>query len=119
MDRRVRTFLFLTCIFLVSIGTGSAQSYANTNQIPIDGISEDFKVYPNPTVDYFQITNGSNIKKVVVYNMFGKEVKSYFHYNNAQHEVSDLKSGMYIVKLIDERNKVIKSIKLHKNITGA
>ncbi|MFN8337653.1 MAG: T9SS type A sorting domain-containing protein [Saprospiraceae bacterium] len=118
MDRRVRIFLFLICIFLVSIGTGSAQSYAGSNQSPIDGVSEDIKVYPNPTVDYFQITNGLNIRKVVVYNMFGKEVKSYFHYNNAQHEVSDLKSGMYIVKLLDERNKVIKSIKLHKNITG-
>ncbi len=79
----------------------------------------NIKVYPNPAIDYFQVTNGSAVKKVVLYNMFGKEVKTFFHYNNAQHEISELKAGMYIVKMMDEKNKVIKSLKLNKSFSGA
>jgi len=79
----------------------------------------NIKVFPNPATDYFQVTNGSSIKKVVLYNMFGKEIKTYFHYNNAQHEISELKTGMYIVKMLDDKNKVIKSLKLNKSFGGA
>lgn len=79
----------------------------------------NIKLYPNPVIDYFQVTNGYNVKKVVIYNIFGKEVKTLFHYNNAQHEVSDLRPGMYVIKLLDDKNKVIKSLKLNKATGGA
>lgn len=79
----------------------------------------NIKIFPNPVLDYFQVTNGYSVKKVMIYNIFGKEVKTLFHYNNAQHEVSDLRPGMYVVKLIDEKNKVIKSLKLNKVAGGA
>jgi Secretion system C-terminal sorting domain len=80
----------------------------------------NIKVYPNPTSeDYFQIANSSNVNKVVLYNLFGKEVKSYFHYNDARHEIGDLKSGIYVVKLIDSKGRLIKSIKLNKIYGGA
>ncbi|MBK9735126.1 MAG: T9SS type A sorting domain-containing protein [Saprospiraceae bacterium] len=79
----------------------------------------NIKIYPNPAADYFQISNAGNVKKIVVFNMFGKEIKTYFHYNNAQHEISDLKTGMYIVKLMDDKNKLVKTIKLNKTFDGA
>lgn len=97
----------------------SAQSSNTNGSSPVEQISDDLKVFPNPTADYFQVSNGTNVRKIIIYNIFGKEVKSFFHYNNAQHEVTDLKSGMYIVKMIDDKNKIIKSVKLHKNFTGA
>lgn len=93
----------------ISSSTSSTKDLNNVN----------IKVFPNPATDYFQVTNGSSVKKVVLYNMFGKEVKSYFHYNNAQHEISELKTGMYIVKMMDDKNKVIKSLKLNKSFGGA
>jgi len=93
----------------ISSSTSSTKDLNNVN----------IRVFPNPATEYFQITNGSAIKKVVLYNMFGKEVKTFFHYSNAQHEISELKTGMYIVKMIDEKNKVIKSLKLNKGFSGA
>lgn len=117
MGKFLHILFFSFCMIIVSQGTMSAQSM-NSGLPASDMVTEDLKVYPNPTTDYFQISNSVNIKKVVVFNMFGKEVKTFFHYSNAHHEVSDLKSGMYIVKLLDERNKVVKSIKLHKNFSG-
>jgi len=93
----------------ISSTTSSTKDLNNVN----------IKLFPNPASEYFQVTNASSVKKVVLYNMFGKEVKTYFHYNNAQHEISDLKTGMYIVKMLDDRNKVIKSLKLNKSFGGA
>lgn len=81
-------------------------------------ILNNLKVYPNPATDYFQLANATGVKKIIIYNMFGKEVKSYFHYSNAQHEISELKTGMYIVKLLNDKNKVIKSVKLNKSYSG-
>lgn len=79
----------------------------------------NIKVYPNPASEYFSVGNSSNVYRVVLYNLFGKEVKSFFHYNSAQHEISDLKSGMYVVKMFDSKGKLIKSVKLNKVYEGA
>lgn len=78
----------------------------------------NIKVYPNPASEYFQINNGTNIDKIKLYNMFGREIKSFYHYNNAQHEIGDLKSGMYLLKMLDDKNRLIKTVKLNKVFSG-
>ena len=105
----------LFCLFIFSYDKVSAQSINNIGQNPTELVADDLKVFPNPTTDYIQISNSTNIKKVVIYNM---EVKSYFHYANALHDVSEIKAGMYIVKMLDEKNKVVKSVKLNKTYAG-
>ncbi|MFZ1705159.1 MAG: T9SS type A sorting domain-containing protein [Saprospiraceae bacterium] len=77
------------------------------------------RVFPNPTTDYFQISNASQVNKVVIYNVLGKEVKTLFHYNSANHDISDLRKGIYMVRLLDSKNRVIKTIRLSKSIDGA
>lgn len=76
------------------------------------------RVFPNPTTDYFQIANGSQVSKIVLYNVLGKEVKTFFHYNNANHDVSDLRKGIYMVRMLDAKNRVIKTVRLSKNVDG-
>ncbi len=82
-------------------------------------LPSNIKLYPNPASEYFQITNDSNVDKIRVYNIFGREVKSFYHYNNAQHEIGELKAGMYILKLLDNKNQLVKSMKLQKVSSGA
>ena len=76
------------------------------------------RVFPNPTTDYFQIANGSQVSKIVLYNVLGKEVKTFFNYNNANHDVSDLRKGIYMVRMLDAKNRVIKTVRLSKNVDG-
>jgi hypothetical protein len=102
-------------VFSTQININVTEGVSSTKDL--SGLN-NLKVYPNPATDYFQISNTVGVKKIVVYNMFGKEVKSYFHYPNAQHEISELKTGMYIVKLINDKNKVVKSVKLNKVHSG-
>ncbi len=113
---------FLSIIFFLSsfvlFHTNLAGQSASAAQSQMEYNNDDLKVFPNPATEYFQINNALSIKKLVIYNMFGKEVKVLFNQNNTQHDVTDLKSGMYIIKMLDERNKVVKSVKLQKISSG-
>jgi hypothetical protein len=57
------------------------------------------------------IQNKSNVSKVLLSNLVGKQVKS-FNTNQDRFEVGDLVGGIYIVQLLDNRNKVIKTSRL-------
>jgi len=73
------------------------------------------KVFPNPTEDFIQVTDNSYVKRIVIYNIFGKQVKTFFHLNaTARYDIGDLKDGMYIVKLQDAAGKDIRTQKLLK-----
>lgn len=110
-------FLF---VFILSGGlwnglSGQNVSSALKNTTSGDETLVEAKVYPNPADDYFQVVGAVSIKKIVIYNMFGKEVRAFFHSSLGQYDIADLKSGMYIVKMLDEKNKVLKMVKLHKS----
>lgn len=108
-DRNFTEEIYRTKIY-VNVDPTSTQQTISANQI---------KVFPNPASEYFSITNQSNVDKIKVYNMFGAEVKSFFHYNNAQHQIDELRSGMYLLRMFDKNNKVVKTIKLNKIHSGA
>ena len=63
-------------------------------------------LYPNPVSNYFTLNVATT--KVQVYAISGQLVKSFNSNGNQdfQFGVSELKTGLYIVKAIDENNKV-------------
>ncbi len=68
------------------------------------GISEninEISIFPNPTENSFEILNVSNIKKVILEDLNGKTVKEITS-NTNKIDVSDLKKGMYFLKIICE-----------------
>lgn len=86
----------------------SANGAVATNNV---NTANSISLYPNPTVNYFMIQNKSNVSKVLLTNLVGKQVKA-FNNNQDRFDVSDLVGGMYIVQLVDNRNKVIKTSRL-------
>ncbi|TCN60779.1 T9SS C-terminal target domain-containing protein [Flavobacterium circumlabens] len=70
-------------------------------------------LYPNPVSDYF--TLNVSTAKVQIYSVSGQLVKSFVTNGNAdfQFSVTDLETGLYLVKAVDENNKtqVMKFIK--------
>ncbi len=115
---RILRFSFVVMITLISLGI-QAQNTPASSFGSYDTVTEDIKVFPNPTTDYFQINNSLNVKKVIIYNMFGKEVKTFNSSSNSVFDVTDIKNGMYIVKMLDDKNKIVKSVKLQKSNIGA
>ena len=97
--------------------------YSPNNQVLISGniitsvenndkINSQIDIYPNPSSDYIFIRNNSNINSLEIYNLNGELVLSNNNLNNlTKIDLSNLISGIYIVKITD--NHSIKTTKIN------
>ena len=60
-----------------------------------------FIMYPNPATDVVSIESVNNVKEVVVFDVLGQQV---LKTNSDNFSVSELQSGVYIVKAVFENN---------------
>lgn len=88
----------------------TSQSYSFTEETSYD----DLVIYPNPTTDYFRLQNDNDVSQVSIQNIVGKEVAKYAHRSGNEYNVSDLRNGMYLVRMSDDKGKVIKTLRLSK-----
>lgn len=81
-------------------------SLYNNNSLSSSSFSQnnlEVSLYPNPVNDVINIDMTNELKSVEIYNIQGQKVKSH---NQKQINVSDLSSGMYIIKIQDAENAV-------------
>ena len=90
-----------------------ANLYNNNSTLAVSEISKtkNIRIYPNPVKDFLHIKSDSVIDKVEVFSLEGKKLKET---NQNKIDVSELTSGVYIIKTIDnkgtiETNKFIKN----------
>lgn len=76
---------------------------------------EVINIYPNPTVAFFQIDNDASVAKVQLFDIVGREVFNRNHTTGSQYDVSSLRNGMYLVRLMDDNGDLLKSTRLSKN----
>ncbi|WP_026726865.1 alpha-amylase family glycosyl hydrolase [Flavobacterium denitrificans] len=93
----------------VNLGPGEYRIYGNKTAnlaIPDFEKTSAVNLYPNPVANYFTLNIATT--KVQVYSITGQLVKSFASNGNPdfQYNVSDLKTGLYVVKATDENNKV-------------
>ena len=81
----------------------------STKELSKDAI----KIYPNPTSDFFQISD-PNVSTVTIFNIVGNKMRTYDAIRDRYYDVSDLKEGLYLVRMMDRSNKVIKTVRLSK-----
>jgi len=74
----------------------------------------ELNIFPNPANDYFQITDNSEITSLQIYDIVGKKVMDKSHTNGKQYDISELRNGLYIVRLIDKAGSQVKSLRLSK-----
>lgn len=66
--------------------------------------SDTVTLSPNPSADYFSIN--ANVNKVEIYSIAGQMIKSFGSQSDQyQYNISDLSSGLYLVKAIDTNNR--------------
>jgi hypothetical protein len=75
---------------------------------------EDLVIYPNPTTDVFQIKNDANVSMVSIYNIVGRQISTLNHTQGMVHDVSNLRAGMYLVRLENQNGEVVKAMRLSK-----
>lgn len=76
---------------------------------------KDVYVYPNPVNSSFRIANDIYVDQVEIRNMLGRRVKLFKSYSGAQYDVLDLPQGVYLIRLIDQENDIIKTMRMSKH----
>jgi len=74
----------------------------------------DLVIFPNPTTDIFQLKNDESISEISLFNIVGREVARLDHTSGQVHDVSSLRTGMYLVRLHNQKGEVLKSMRLSK-----
>lgn len=96
--------------------TASATYYFNVSpsavRRPVAG--NFIKVYPNPVLQRFRLSSNKLTKRVVVYNLLGRQVKDFAYQDGASYEVGELPTGAYLVQLLGQDGQVVVTRLLHK-----
>ncbi|MBF6608791.1 MAG: T9SS type A sorting domain-containing protein, partial [Flavobacterium sp.] len=90
----------------VSIEADGFRIFGNKNpqlSIPSNGLPT-IAMYPNPAAEYFTIN--TSVEKVEIFTLTGQRVKIFGQRSAAdQCDVSELNTGVYIVKVIDQQHR--------------
>lgn len=120
-NETIGTGMFAIDFFLASDPYNSidmATFEVEINSITVNTIQElknkDLRLYPNPTTDYFQITNSEYIDRIVLTNLVGKQVGTFRAYPGKSYDIGHLPNGLYAVSLINDDFGVIKTLRLSK-----
>jgi hypothetical protein len=71
-------------------------------------------IFPNPSSDFMRLAQQDDVERLVVYNIVGKKVKDFNVQDNERYDISDLPDGIYLVGLFDDRNKIIRTVRVQK-----
>ncbi|MFT5168700.1 MAG: hypothetical protein ACI8P3_003945 [Saprospiraceae bacterium] len=71
-------------------------------------------VYPNPAVNFIGLSDAEDVKKIIIFNVMGREAKSFDVEKGMKYDVADLKRGMYLVQIVGMNNKTITTQRLNK-----
>ena len=82
----------------------SKSSTLGTNNVELSTI----KVYPNPAKENLMVSTDKTISKLEIYNLLGQKVNHIINQNTI--EVSQLKSGMYLLKITIDNTSIIKHV---------
>ena len=99
----------------VSSGNGSV-SYFDSTTLSVSSVEKiEIKIYPNPVNQGYINITGASSKEIKLYDLLGRDilfktVKSAFSHQKI--DVSNLKTGVYILKIIDEEQTLTKKISI-------
>ncbi|MBT8189245.1 MAG: T9SS type A sorting domain-containing protein [Saprospiraceae bacterium] len=87
---------------------------SNSVSTEFEEIEDNTILYPNPSSNSFRLKNDSNVSNIIVYNIIGKRMYSEAHRPGMSHEISQLNRGIYLVRILDRSNNIIKVLRLNK-----
>jgi len=114
MKIKIYTILILVFSFSFIVAQGSFNrdsKFSHTKK----SISTTISVFPNPAANVFNINSKTKISKVEIYSLIGKKIKCIKNINGNAFDVSDLRNGIYLLRIFNYKKKVIKVQRLSIN----
>lgn len=94
--------LFSFCLLSsFAIGQTSFRTFGSSSAVV------ELQVFPNPAVDYIQVSTNQAVERVAVFNLAGREIKAFTYRAEDKYYVGDLPKGMYLVQLVGAHNSRI------------
>lgn len=112
MKQILQSILFSLALILAVSVTATANNGGDDNTTVQQ--TDDIRVYPNPAIDYFMVSDNDAVSKVWIYNILGKRVKTYKVEADTKYDIKDLPRGMYIVRLVGNDGKLIMTTRINK-----
>ena len=114
-DHDVEFRILQTCGDENSLMSSTIQSFSiqeptSTSDIYMSSIL----LYPNPVINSFRISDDANITAVSIFNVVGKEITTYSHKVGGSYDVTNLEKGIYLVRMMDKEQEVVKVIRMTK-----
>lgn len=76
-----------------------------------DNLVSNFRVYPNPAKDFINIESSSAaITSVAIYDLLGKQVRAENNLQNNKMDISDIASGIYLMKINSDLGSLTRKI---------
>lgn len=72
-------------------------------------------VFPNPTANYFNIRGAQGVDRVVLYNILGREMRSFNVAPGQRYYIGDLPNGLYLASMVDDSKGIVKTLRLKKS----
>ncbi|NND05673.1 MAG: T9SS type A sorting domain-containing protein [Saprospiraceae bacterium] len=86
----------------------------NQTSPTVDVDQDALNIYPNPAIDYFELSRYEGIQTLAIFNVAGRKLRQHNVIQGQKFDVSFLDRGMYLVRLVDRRNDVVKTLRLNK-----
>lgn len=106
----MRLAILLTLSIFLSTGLFAQRSRSASSDIT----AYELRVFPNPATDSFSLVENDLVDKIVLYNIIGREVKTFDYKDNQKYSLLDLPEGMYFVSMINLEKGVLKTVRISK-----
>ncbi|MFW5700770.1 MAG: T9SS type A sorting domain-containing protein, partial [Cyclobacteriaceae bacterium] len=70
---------------------------ARITDISVENIQNEIQVYPNPASDILIISSAESVKRLALFDAFGKDITVSF--DGKSIDISHLKAGLYFLRL--------------------
>ncbi|MBK6389747.1 MAG: T9SS type A sorting domain-containing protein [Saprospiraceae bacterium] len=91
-----------------------AYFFNQTTPLKSDVEKDAIQLYPNPPEEYFMVTSPVVLGKIELYNITGDKAKVYYAYKNKRYYIDDVPSGIYMVRLLNLQQEIVKTVVLKK-----
>ena len=109
LDYSTNVQIFISCI---NININDEEPENPEDGERINELTSSLLLYPNPVNDKIYIETESEIEDIVVYDVYGRQqvTETTSHQGGLVIDVTDLKSGVYFVKVVTENGEAVKRI---------
>lgn len=103
-----------TAEFDVKVNDPDCLTVVGTSEAVISAL----RVFPNPMTDYFQLegNDANDVQQLVVYNLIGRQVRSFDATVANQFDMSGLPGGIYLLGMVGDEGDIVKTVRISRQV---